>query len=119
MKKVVLTVALLLSSLTSNAQIGVLTLKRGVKYVPKNMWYTVNEKSRKNQMYFTSDDAEIGGEVLRKILFDIGIAVEDTIGRDEGGDLYWENDLNNGYVCRVFYTIKENNYTITILTFEQ
>lgn len=118
MKKVILTVAFFLMTITTNAQIGVLTLKGRVKYVPKNMWYTINEKSRKNQMYFTSDDGEIGGEVLRKTLFDIGIAVEDTIGRDGGGDLYWENDLNNGYICRVFYTIKENNYTITILTFE-
>ena len=104
MKKIVLTVALLLSSSTALAQWGVVTLEKGVEYVPMEMWYTIHEKDRVNQMYFTSHDAEVAGEVLQKVLSDMNISMEDTLGTDSAGDLYWGIDLGNGFHSFIYFT---------------
>lgn len=118
MKKVILTLALLISS-TANAQWGVVTLDKGSDYVPMEMWYTIHEKDRKNQMYFTSHDAEVTGGVLQKVLFDLDIELEDTIGHDSEGSLFWGAELGNGFYSWIFYTVEEGFYTVAILTEEQ
>lgn len=119
MKKTVLTLALLVSTLTAKAQWGIVTLDKGSEYVPMEMWYTIHEKDRKNQMYFTSHDAEVAGEVLRKVLFDMDIEMEDTIGVDSDGSLFWGTDLGNGFYSWVFYTEEDTYFTVAILTDEQ
>lgn len=119
MKKIVLTVALLLSSLTASAQWGIVTLERGVDYVPMEMWYTIHEKDRTNQMYFTSHDAEVAGEVLQKVLSDMDIEMEDTLGIDSDGSTYWGTDLGNGFYSYVYFSHEQTFYTVTILTDEQ
>jgi hypothetical protein len=119
MKKIILTGALLLSSLTASAQWGVVTLERGVDYVPMEMWYTIHEKDRTNQMYFTSHDAEVAGEVLQKVLADMDIMMEDTLGTDSDGDPYWGIDLGNGFYSYVYFSHEETFYTVTILADEQ
>ncbi len=119
MKQVVLTIAMLASSLTAKAQWGVVTLDRGTEYVPMEMWYTIHEKDRKNQMYFTSHDAEVAGEVLQKVLSDMNILLDDTLGIDEDGDSYWGVDLGNGFYSSVYFSHEQTFYTVTILTEEQ
>ena len=47
MKKLILTLTLLLTTLISNAQIGVITLKKN-ESVPLNMWYTIDENKIKH-----------------------------------------------------------------------
>ena len=119
MKKTVLTLVLLASSLAAQAQWGIVTLDKKSEYVPMNMWYTIHEKDRKNQMYFTSHDAEIVGEILGKVLSDMGIDPDDAQGKDEFGDSYWGIDLGNGFYSWVFYGQEEDFFTVTILTEEQ
>jgi len=119
MKKIVLTIALLACSLVTKAQWGVVTLDRGSEYVPMEMWYTIHEKDRKNQMYFTSHDAEVAGEVLQKVLSDLDIDPDTAQGKDERGDAYWGIDLGNGFYSWVFYGQDKTFYTVTILTEEQ
>lgn len=119
MKKTVLTLALLVSTLTAKAQWGVVTLDKGVEYVPMEMWYTIHEKDRKNQMYFTSHDAEVAGEVLQKVLDDMDILMEDTLGIDSDGSSYWGIDLGNGFHSFVYFTHEQTFYTVTIVAEEQ
>lgn len=119
MKKTVLTLALLASTLTAKAQWGVVTLDKGADYIPMEMWYTIHEKDRKNQMYFTSHDAEVAGEVLQKVLDDMDILMEDTIGTDSDGDLYWGTYLGNGFHSFIYFSHEETYYTVIIVTEEQ
>ena len=51
MKKLILTLTLLLTTLISNAQIGVITIKKN-QTVPLNMWYTIHEKDRENNIEY-------------------------------------------------------------------
>lgn len=121
MKKIVLTIALLASSLSTNAQMGIVTLKKKTESVPAEMWYTINEKGRENQMYYTTYDAEIAGEVLRGVLDDMGILMDDVIGLDELGDPYWGAYLGNGYYCTAYLHRDDEYklYTVTILAEEE
>jgi len=119
MKKLILTLTLLITTLITNAQIGVVTLKRKSEYVPMNMWYTIHDKDRENQMYFTSHDEEVANDVLQKVLLDLGIDPEDSQGEDERGDDYWGTDLGNGFYSWIFFGKDKNFYTVTILTEEQ
>ena len=120
MKKIVLTIALLASSLSTNAQIGIVTKKK-TENIPAEMWYTIQEKGRENQMYYTTYDAEIAGEVLRGVLDDMGILMDDVIGLDELGDPYWGAYLGNGYYCTVYLHRDDEYqlYTVTILAEEE
>jgi hypothetical protein len=58
MKKLILTLTLLLTTLISNAQIGVITLKKN-ESVPLNMWYTIDEKDREDNLYITFDNEDL------------------------------------------------------------
>ena len=118
-KKFILVLVIFTCIINVRAQIGVVTLDKGSDYVPMNMWYTIHEKHRKNQMYFTSHDAEVTGEVLHKVLFDLDIELEDTIGRDADGSLFWGAELGNGFYSWIFYTEEPGYYTVAILTEEQ
>jgi len=119
MKQIILTLALLASSFEVTSQIGIVTLQKKSESVPAEMWYTIHEKGRENQMYFTSHDAEVAGEMLHKVLFDLDIELEDTIGRDADGSLFWGAELGNGFYSWIFYTVEEGFFTVAILTEEQ
>jgi hypothetical protein len=118
MKTLILTLGTLVVSQFLSSQIGVVTLDKGQDYVPMNMWYTIHEKGRKNQMYFTSHDKEDVGEVLDKVLTDLDIPKSDTVGIDEQGSPYWGTDLGNGFYSWVFYSQEDTFFTITILSEE-
>ena len=51
MKTIILTLSLLLSNFIYS-QIGVITLKKN-ESVPLNMWYTIDEKDREDNLYIT------------------------------------------------------------------
>lgn len=119
MKKLILTLVMLLTTLVSNAQIGIVTLEKGSDYVPMNMWYTIHEKDRKNQMYFTTHDEDYAYSVLENVLDDLSIIIGDTLGTDDNNDPYWGNNLDNGFFVTVFYTEEDGFYSITILSEEQ
>lgn len=119
MKKLILTLVMFLTTLTVNAQIGIVTLEKGSDYVPMNMWYTIHEKDRKNQMYFTTHDEDYSFTVLQNVLEDLDIIMGDTLGTDENDLPYWGTPLDNGFHSWVFYSKEEDFYTITIISEEQ
>ena len=55
MKALILTTILLLTSFTTISQVGVLTLKKGDR-VALNMWYTIDDRDRHNNVYITYDN---------------------------------------------------------------
>ncbi len=105
-------------NLNALSQIGVITLKNDNSQIPFDMWYTINDEGRENQMYYTSDDAESAGEVLQKILYDLDIAIEDTIGTDEYNIPFWGKSLGNGYYTTIYldHNRQFDLYTVTLLT---
>ena len=117
MKKIILTLVLLLTTLGSNAQIGVITIKKN-QTVPLNMWYTIDEKDRENNIYITFEDEDLAITTLGNILAQFDMDVDDPTDEDVDGDPYWTVEQENGYISDIYY-IKEKNfplYTITIVS---
>ena len=118
MKTILITLFILIS-IVVKSQIGVVTLDKGADYIPMNMWYTIADKDRKNQIYFTSHQQEVTESLLEKILFDYDINFEDSLGVDSEGSPYWGIEMGNGFYSWVYYTKEDNFYSIAIVTEEQ
>jgi len=117
MKKLILTLTLLLTTLISNAQIGVITVKKN-ENVPLNMWYTINEKDRENNLYITFENEDLAVYSLEKLLSQFDMEIELPSDKDVDGDPYWTVEQENGYVSDIYY-IKEKDFplfTITIVS---
>lgn len=111
-----LTIALAASTLTANAQLGVITLERNHKTIPLGFWYVVNGKGFENQMFFAEEDS------LAKIKFDSLLLEYDLdpnkpAGKDSVGDPYWIVNSELGYVTWIYYIKSSDTHsTITIAT---
>lgn len=117
MKKIILTLVMLLTTLVSNSQIGVITIKKN-ENVPLNMWYTINEKDRENNLYITFEDEDLAVYTLDNLLSQFDMEIDLTSGEDTDGDPYWTVEQNNGYISDIYY-IKEKDFplfTITIVS---
>lgn len=117
MKKLILSLVLLLTTLVSNAQIGVITIKKN-QTVPLNMWYTIDEKGRENNIYITFEDEDLAIYTLDYLLSHYDMDIELPNDKDVDGDPYWTVEQENGYDSDIYY-IKEKNfplYTITIVS---
>lgn len=117
MKKLILTLIMLLTTLTSNAQIGVITVKKN-ENVPLNMWYTINEKDRENNIYITFEDEDLAVYTLGNLLGQFDVEIEQPTDEDVDGDPYWTVEQGNGYISDIYY-IKEKDFplfTITIVS---
>jgi len=118
MKKVVLTVALALSSLFASAQLGIVTVEKNSKSTPLGFWYVVNGKGFENQMFFQNEDSLTQIE-LTSILAENGLDINSPKGKDEAGDLYWVVLDESGYVTYVYLIedkLDEKYSTITVAT---
>lgn len=117
MKKLILTLTILFTTFFSNAQVGVITIKKN-ENVPLNMWYTINEKDRENNIYITFEDEDLAVYSLEKLLSQFDMEIELPTEKDVDGDPYWTVEQDNGYVSDIYY-IKEKDFplfTITIVT---
>ena len=117
MKKLILTLTLLLTTIISSAQIGVITVKKN-ENVPLNMWYTINEKDRENNLYITFENEDLAVYSLEKLLSQFDMEIELPSDKDVDGDPYWTVEQENGYVSDIYY-IKEKDFplfTITIVS---
>lgn len=117
MKKIITTVGFILMSLLSFSQIGVITIKKN-QSVPLNMWYTIDEKDRENNLYITYEDEEYSLSSLTKLLLEFDMEIDNPSDEDIYGDPYWTVVQENGYVSDIYY-IKEKDfplYTITIVS---
>lgn len=117
MKKLILTLTLLLATFISSAQIGVITIKKN-QSVPLNMWYTIDEKDRENNIYITFENEDLAVYSLEKLLSQFDMEIELPNDKDVDGDPYWTVEQENGYVSDIYY-IKEKDFplfTITIVS---
>jgi hypothetical protein len=116
MKTIILTLSLLLSNLIYS-QIGVITLKKN-ESAPLNMWYTIYEKGREDNLYITFDNEDLAVYTLDNLLGQFDMEIELPNDKDVDGDPYWTVEQENGYISDIYY-IKEKNYplyTITIVS---
>lgn len=115
MKKVVLTVALALSSLFASAQLGVVTLEKNHKNVPIGFWYVVNGKGFENQMFFFDTDQNINIK-LNALLKENGLDIELPKGKDEEGDTYWTIYNELGYITNIYIIKAKTNPGYSVIT---
>jgi hypothetical protein len=118
MKKVVLTVALALSSLVASAQIGVVTLEKNSKTTPLGFWYVVNGKGFENQMFFQDETASVLIK-LESILCSYDLNMDVPKGKDEEGDPYWivmDETERVTYIYLIENKFDKGYSTITLLT---
>jgi hypothetical protein len=114
MKKLILTLTLLLTTLISNAQIGVITLKKN-ESVPLNMWYTIDEKDREDNLYITFENEDLAVYTLGNLLGQFDMEIDLPNDKDVDGDPYWTVEQENGYISDIYY-IKEKNYSLYTIT---
>ena len=114
MKKLNLTLGLLFSTFLTIAQIGVITLKKN-ESVPLNMWYTIDEKDREDNLYITFDNEDLAVYTLGNILGQFDMEIDLPNDKDVDGDPYWTVEQENGYISDIYY-IKEKNYSLYTIT---
>jgi hypothetical protein len=114
MKKLILSIVLLLTTLVSNAQIGVITIKKN-ESVPLNMWYTIDEKDREDNLYITFDNEDLAVYTLGNLLGQFDMEIDLPNDKDVDGDPYWTVEQENGYISDIYY-IKEKNYSLYTIT---
>lgn len=117
MKALILTIILLLTSFTTISQVGVLTLKKG-DVVALNMWYTIDDRDRHNNVYITYDNKAEATDKLNEILSELDMDIELPTGKDDEGDTYYKVEQENGFVSFI-YLIEDKDFmvwTITIVT---
>jgi hypothetical protein len=114
MKKLILTLWLLFSTFLTIAQIGVITLKKN-ESVPLNMWYTIYEKGREDNLYITFDNEDLAVYTLDNLLGQFDMEIELPNDKDVDGDPYWTVEQENGYISDIYY-IKEKNYSLYTIT---
>jgi hypothetical protein len=110
MKKLILSIVLLLTTLVSNAQIGVITIKKN-ESAPLNMWYTIYEKGREDNLYITFDNEDLAIYTLGNLLGQFDMEIELPNDKDVDGDPYWTVEQENGYISDIYY-IKEKKLPI-------
>lgn len=114
MKKLILTLGLLFSTFLTIAQIGVITLKKN-ESVPLNMWYTIDEKDREDNLYITFDNEDLAVYTLGNLLGQFDMEIDLPNDKDVDGDPYWTVEQENGYISDIYY-IKEKNYSLYTIT---
>jgi hypothetical protein len=103
-----------LTTLVSNAQIGVITIKKN-ESVPLNMWYTIYEKDREDNLYITFDNEDLAVYTLGNLLGQFDMEIDLPNDKDVDGDPYWTVEQENGYISDIYY-IKEKNYSLYTIT---
>jgi hypothetical protein len=88
MKKIMLTIALALATVSANAQIGVVTVDKSAKETPLGFWYVVNGKGFENQMFFQDETVNVLIK-LESILGSYDLNMDTPKGKDDAGDPYW------------------------------
>ncbi len=111
MKKIFLLALLMHFVSPTNAQIGVLTLKKrdDVYY---GQWFTL--KKNENQLFLV-DNEKNADAALQRLLAPYEIAYEDA-EIDEDGDLFWVVESNNGFTSKVYRISGEDNQIILIVS---
>ena len=114
MKNLILTVILMITTVSANAQ-GIITLENNKVDVPLAQWYVIRNKEFNNYSFFYAEPEEAINE-LKRILSQDDQSIEFPKGKDKDGDFYWVILYENEFLSHI-YLSKETKYTlITIFT---
>jgi hypothetical protein len=102
MKKIILTMAMLLAGLTATAQNGIITVDNYKEEVPVQQWYIINEKELKHHAFFYAETSLVVGEI-ESMLFADGQSFSDPEGMDEDNDPYWEITRESGFITYIYF----------------
>ena len=113
MKKLILTVILMITTIVANAQ-GVITVENGKSDVPVEQWYVIRDKDFMNYSFFYAEH-DVAREELKRILNMDDQSIEFPKGRDKNGDNYWIIMYENEFTSYI-YISKDGNSEYTFLT---
>lgn len=102
MKKIILTMAMLLAGLAATAQNGIVTVQSNAKEVPVAQWYIVLNKKLDNHAFFYAETSTAVDEI-ESMLFADGQSFSDPEGMDDDNDPYWEITRESGFVTYIYF----------------
>jgi len=109
MKKIVLTVTLMLASLAANAQMGVITISKNDNQIPIDFWYVIaDDKDYANQMMYYGKTSSVR-TYLAKLLTESSADISKPDGTDETNDPYWIVTYPTGYVTYFYLSTDEED----------
>jgi hypothetical protein len=114
MKKLILTIALMISSFALNAQQGVVTIDNGKSDVPLEQWYVVRDKEYNNMEFFYGDK-ELVLEELKTLLHRDDQTIDFPKGI-EGEDEYWIILSENEFVSYIYLTKFKSDEKLALIT---
>ena len=116
MKKIILTITMLIASLAVNAQNGIVTINSNKDLVPVEQWYVIAEKEYKHHAFYYAETSTAVYEI-EAMLFTDGQSFTDPEGMDEDNDPYWEITRESGFVTYVYFVRgKDGDEYSTIIT---
>ena len=119
MKKIMLTVTMLLASLAVKAQNGIMTVQSNAEEVPVEQWYVVVNKKLDNHAYFYAE-TDIAVSELEAMLSADEQSFRDPKGMDEDNDPYWVIVKESGFITYVYFIRgKDGDVYSTIITVTQ
>ena len=113
MKKLILTIAMVIASLVVNAQ-GIITVENAKSDVPVEQWYVIRDKDFNNNSFFYAKH-DVAREELKRILSGDDQSIEFPKGTDSDGDLYWIIMYENEFTSYI-YISKDGNSDFSNLT---
>ena len=113
MKNLILTVILMITTVSANAQ-GIITVKDNKVDVPVAQWYVTRTKEYDNYSFFYADH-ETAREELKRILAMDDQSIEFPKGQDDVGDDYWVILYESEFLSHIYLT-KEKESGFTLLT---
>lgn len=116
MKKIILTMAMLLAGLTTSAQNGIITVDSHKDDIPVEQWYIIDEKQFKNCGFYYGETS-VAMDELEAMLFADGQSFNDPEGMDDNQDPYWVITRESGFVTYIyFFRGKDGDEDSSILT---
>lgn len=114
MKKLILTVAMVVSGVFAMAQ-GVVTVENLKEDLPLDQWFVARDKDLKDQMFFYANH-ELTMEELKSILSEHEQDIDTPKGQEGTAD-YWVILKENEYKVYVYLDKFEDNFSmITLVT---
>jgi hypothetical protein len=113
MKKIILIVILMITSVAANAQ-GIITVENNKVDVPLEQWYVIRSKDYNDYSFFYADN-EIALDELKRILAMDDQSIEFPKGQDDVGDDYWVILYESEFLSHIYLT-KEKESGFTLLT---
>lgn len=115
--KTIIAILVFITSLTANAQNGIVTVKDDKADVPLSQWYVIADKEYNNHAFFYAEKS-ICYEELRSILKQDDQDIEIPKGQDSDGDDYWIILHENEFISHIYLSRYKNSEDsmITIVT---